>query len=191
MKHSATFYGVMAAAIAMLVAPFFMAGDYSNIHNAVSELGAQNTSNSWVMNLGFVLFGIGVGVDASMRLKSAPIVGAAFLIYGIAMVLVGIFSHKPIDPLLPYDAFEDDLHSLFATVVGTTFSVGTLSQAFCERAMARRTACVAAALSAVILPLCMLQFPDVQGVPQRFMFVISFFWLVGFLPEKPPGKTNL
>lgn len=184
MRASATLLGVIVAFTAIAIAPYVVAPDYSVVANAISELGAQETPNAWVMNTGFVVYGLGVLVDAAGRLRRAPIVGIAFAVFGVAMIMNAVFSHRPIDPTLAYDVREDELHSLFATIVGFAFTIGAVSQSILERRRWRRLACYGAAVMAVVLPLGMLQYPAVAGLLQRLMFAVSFAWLVIFLPER-------
>jgi hypothetical protein len=100
------------------------------------------------------------------------------------MTMNAVFSHRPIDHAIAYDVRADELHSLFATVVGFAFTFGAIAQSFIERGRWRRLVCYGAAAVAIILPLGMLQFPEIQGVLQRIMFGITFAWLVVFLPDK-------
>ncbi|HSS66619.1 MAG TPA: DUF998 domain-containing protein [Gammaproteobacteria bacterium] len=183
MKSSATLPGVIVALIAIAVGPYFTAPGYSSVTHAISELGAQGAPNSWIMNAGFFAYGLGVLIDAVRRLRTSPFVAVAFMVFGLAMIMNAVFSHRPIDHELLYDVRADTLHSLFATVVGFSFTFGALAQSFIERYRWRRLCCYAAAAAAVILPLGMLQFPGIQGVLQRLMFGISFAWLVVFLPK--------
>lgn len=187
---SATLLGVIVALTAIIVGPYFTAPGYSSVGNAISELGAQATPNAWIMNTGFVAYGLGVLVDAIRRLRTAPLVAVAFMVFGLAMCLNAVFSHRPIDHAIPYDVRADEFHSLFATAVGISFTFGAIAQSFLERGLWLRLACYAAAATAIILPLGMLQFPGIQGALQRLMFAISFTWLVVFLPIDGIGRWN-
>lgn len=189
MRPSATLLGVAVAFTAIAAAPYVVAPGYSIVANAISELGAQGMPNAWVMNTGFVAYGLGVSVDALGRTRRAPIVGVAFLVFGLAMIMNAVFSHRPMDPTRAYDVREDELHSLFATIVGISFTIGAVAQSFLERHRGRRLACYGAATAAVLLPVAMLQFPAIAGALQRVMFAVSFAWLVVFLPGDRSGRS--
>lgn len=190
MRPSATLIGVIAALTAIVVAPFFSVPEYSSARNAISELGAQGSPNAWIMRAGFVAYGLGVLVDAARRLRVTPLVGVVFVVFGLAMAMSAVFSHRPVDQTLSYDVREDELHSLFATVVGFAFTFGAVAQSFIERSLWRRLACYVAAVAAIGLPLAMLGFAEIAGVLQRLMFAISFAWLVEFLPANAVSESR-
>ena len=131
----------------IVIGPLFTAPGYSVQSHSISELGAQTTPNSWIMNVGFVSFGIGVLPDAVMRFRSTPIGALSFSVFGLSMILTGFFSHRPIDLSLPYDVVHDQLHTFFSGAIGTSFAVGTLSFAFSEPARLAKVACAAASAS--------------------------------------------
>jgi len=180
---NSTRIGVFFAILAIVVSPLFAAPGYSILEHSISELGAQMTPNAWIMNFGFLLFGLGILVDAVRRLRDAPLGAISFIVFGMSMMFNGVFSHRPIDPDIPYDLLEDQLHSMFSGGVGVAFAVGTLCFAFAEEDRRAKVACVLASAAAVLIPLCMVIYSEVAGLLQRIMFAISFVWLVIFLPE--------
>ena len=161
---SATLMGVIAIAAIILAGPGLTAPGYSVIAHSISELGAQNTPFSWLMNVGFAAFGLGVIVDAAQRLKGAPWVAASFLVFGFSLFGVAAFSHSPIDPAAAFDQ----------------------AQSFYERTGVRRFLCWAACAAALALFAAMAAVPEAQGLLQRAMFLSSFIWLPVFLPPQRP-----
>lgn len=181
--------GILAATAAIIISPLFTAPGYSLLRHSVSELGAQCAPNAWIMNLGFVVFGLGVFADAAKRIRDVPAGAISFMVFGASMALAGIISHRPIDRALSYDVLQDQLHSALAAGVGVGFAVGTLCFAFAVSGRSARIACGMASASALAIPAGMNLLPDIAGVLQRVMFVISFGWLAVFLPGRAASEA--
>lgn len=103
--------------------------------------------------------------------------------FGLAMIMTALFSHRPIDPAAPYVVFEDDMHSFFSSVVGASFAIGVLAFGFARRDLGPLTVHAAAVAAALILPLGMFLFPEIEGALQRAVFFISFAWFAAYLPR--------
>lgn len=187
MRPSTTLLGIVLASMAIIVLPWATATGYDSLRHSISELAAQDAPHAWAMRLGFIALGLGVAADALGRLRAAPLVGVAFLVFAGGMVMAGIWSHRPIDPAAPFDARQDALHSVGATLAGFAFAAGALAQARAEVRLARRAACLGAFVAALGLPLAMLAWPMFGGLAQRAMFAICFAWLVVFLPAPRRG----
>ncbi|MBI1338888.1 DUF998 domain-containing protein [bacterium] len=184
MKLGAVVPGILVIAAAILATPFVTAPGYSVVRHSISELGAQGAPNAWIMNVGFAAFGAGVLTDAVRRIRNAQVVGWSFVVFGASLFGVAAFSHSPIDPAAAFSAEEDRIHSVFATIMGIAFSIGAIAQSFHERDMTRRLMCFGAVAAGSGLPLLMLAMPDVAGLLQRLMFLVSFMWLAMFLPPE-------
>lgn len=183
LRLGAAHIGVAAATAAIVIGPFFNVADYSSLRHSTSELGAQGAPGAWIMNAGFTAFGLGVLIDAVRAFRISPAPAGAFIVFGLAMVMNAVFSHRPIDLAAPYVVFEDDMHSFFSSVVGASFAIGVLAVWFARRDLGPLAVHATAVAAAVILPLGMFLFPELQGVLQRAMFFISFAWLAAYLPR--------
>ncbi len=181
---SPTLTGVLALLLAMGIGPIFSVNSYSSVAHTLSQLGAQGAPGRWIVNAGFVTFGLGVFVDALRRFGSEPLGAACFLVFGGAMALCGVYSHRPIDLALAYDPTEDKWHSVFAMAMGFAFTFGTAWFAWKAGPTMHRLAGMAAAATAVVLPLGMVVVPGLQGLIQRLMFFVSFAWLIAYLPPR-------
>jgi hypothetical protein len=182
-RLSPTLIGALIAAAAMAIGPAFNVEGYSSMHHSTSELGAQDTQGAWIMNAGFIAFGAGVLTDALRGFRGAYIPAALFAVFGAAMILTGIFSHRPIDPDAAYSVLEDDLHSVFSSIVGAAFAFGVLTFMYVRRDLGPAAAHWVAVAAATLLPLGMYFYPSIEGVLQRLMFFVSFVWLACFLPR--------
>ena len=72
-RFSAVLVGVLLITVAIVLGPLYTASGYSIVTNLVSELGAQHMPNAWIMNAGFIAFGVGVTVSAARRAHSGDV----------------------------------------------------------------------------------------------------------------------
>jgi hypothetical protein len=95
------------------------------------------------------------------------------MMYGTAA-----YSHRPWLPGVPFDSFEDLLHSVTATTMGTAFAVGVVLVSSRRPNTARldRTVDGVALLASVAIPLAMSQDTGYPGLLQRCMFLIAYVW---------------
>ncbi|HPT79084.1 MAG TPA: DUF998 domain-containing protein [Candidatus Atribacteria bacterium] len=162
----------------MIILSFFSADTYSIIRNTTSHLGAQGAPNAWIMNMTFILVGISCILEAWLHLRRYWFLLLLLCIFGLNLVLVGIFSHAPIVEGAVYDALEDRLHSIFASIAGFSFTAFAISSAFIEKTTRHRAADMSVGLTAALLSLLMACLPDYAGLWQRVLFTVSFIWLI-------------
>jgi hypothetical protein len=181
---------LLAASVGGLaIAPLLMPGSYSVIEHAVSESAAQGVPWAWVARLGFLLLGAAVLVTASLAGARWGIWGrAAHRVYGIAMILAAVFSNRPWQDV-PFDPFEDLLHSIAASTMGVAFTLGVLVVAL-RRGREERGARLfdlCAIVAAVAIPTLMFSVPGIAGLVQRVMFAIGYAWYgMEALRSRPP-----
>ena len=167
---------VMSAA-ALAAAPAVLDDSYSWVEHTTSESGAQGASGAWLARTGFVLFGLAVIWISSRRAGLWPPVATALhLVFAVCMVSVAAYSTEPWIEGLEFDATEDTLHSVAATVMGFAFAFGVLAVAAAPRRGRRRWFDGVAMVASVVLPLGMTQFASVAGVLQRLMFGVAYCW---------------
>lgn len=180
---------LIVSAGCLLGAPLAMPADYSWISHAVSESAAQSLERAWLARLGFLAFGWAV---LWLAARSRPVWGrfATWMhgAFAVSMTATAAFSHKPWRDGVPVDLFEDALHSVAATVIGFSFTLGVLAR-FLRRPRgerARRAFDVVAMVAATGIPIAMLNLPEMDGLIQRVMFAISYAWyLVEALRSTP------
>src|SRR5690606_608427 len=100
---------------------------YSIIKNTTSHLGAQSSPNAWIMNISFILVGITCILEAWLHLRRFLFHKILLSIFGLSLMLTGIFRHAPIIEGVIFNSIEDKLHSIFATVVGFSFAIYAVS----------------------------------------------------------------
>ncbi len=170
----------------MFVLPFYSVDTYSIVKNTTSHLGAQSTTNAWIINVAFVLVGISCVLEAWLHLGKYWFHKILLTIFGLSLVFTGIFHHAPIIEGVIFNSIEDRLHSIFATIVGFSFTILAISSAFIEKAVKHRIINIVVGFTATILSMLMLYLPDYSGIWQRAIFIISFAWLI-FMLERIRG----
>jgi hypothetical protein len=184
--------GILVFTAAALAGPWYTVEEYGWIGNVISQLGAQNTPNAYVMVIGFLALGLGIVVDG-VRRWSRPLL--PFVAFGLLMALAGLFAHKPISPTLAYSEAAHGAHGALATLAGVSITIGLVWQAVYARARRSRVIAIALAVLCLALPLCMLALPDAQGLIQRLMYLLVFTWLWihypgGILATRQPEETG-
>ena len=94
------------------------------------------------------------------------------------MISTAAFSHQPFIDGVPFDAIEDLLHSITATLMGFAFSFGVLAR-FLLRSKKRSAAGLldlVAVVAAMVFPLLMAAQPTLAGLFQRLMFFTAYAW---------------
>ena len=172
--------------IVVFVLPFFSIEGYSILRNTTSHLGAQNTPNAWLMNAVFILLGV------MSLLVGWPYLGKYLFhkivlsVFAASLIGAAFYHHAPIDPSLPSDLQEDQMHSFFATLTGFSFCLFAVSTAFVSRARNQQLLAVIVAVMAMGLSILMFN-PYTQewkGVWQRIIFISSFAWLIYYFSEE-------
>ena len=165
--------GIAIFAAAVLSGPLYGTAEYSAVSNLISELGAQQTRNNFIMIAAFLALGISVAVDG---LKNFHRTLVPFICFGIAMVMAGAFPHKPMGQALVYDQTIHMLHGLSATIAGIAITIGLVWRGLTVELLPRMT-CFYMALVAMVFPLLMLEYPHYQGIIQRLMYIQLLGWL--------------
>ena len=184
------FYAFLLLLPVMFILPFYSVGTYSFIKNTMSHLGAQSTTNAWIINVVFVLVGITCVLEAWLHLGNYWFHKILLSIFGLSLVFIGIFHHAPIIEGVIFNSLEDRLHSIFATIVGFLFTVYAISSAFIEIQVKHKVIDIVVGSIATILALLMGSMPDYSGIWQRTILIISFTWLIFMLERiKDFNKT--
>ena len=170
---------LIASSVALTLAPLALPPSYSWVLHTTSESAAQGLRGAWVARSGFLLFGLGIIWLAAVARPRWGTWGSALLgTFGVMMLGTAAYSHRPWLPDVPYDAFEDLLHSATATIMGVAFAAGVIVVGL-RRAPATtfdRALDGFAVVASVIIPLAMMQGTAYTGLLQRTMFLIAYLW---------------
>ena len=172
--------GILVFAVAVLLGPLYSVGEYSTVTNLISELGAQHTPNNFIMICAFIALGGGIVLDGGRRFQVPSL---PFILFGLAMAIVGIFPHKPLDSSQSFNAMYHNLHGIMASIAGTAITVGLIWQGFRTHGR-QRFICFYMAMIAIIFPILMLSIPSYQGIIQRVMYlhVLGWIWINMAIP---------
>lgn len=162
----------------MFILSFYSVDTYSIIKNTTSHLGAQEAVNAWIMNASFIIVGVSCLIEAWLYLREFWFHKIVLSVFALGLIFTAIFRHVPIIKGVSFDPLEDALHSVFATIVGFSFTVFAVSAAFIEKETRHRAMDVTVGLVATALSALMFYLPDYSGIWQRAIFIISFTWLI-------------
>jgi len=162
----------------MFVLPYFSVEDYVIWRNTTSHLGAQGAPYAWLMNGSFILMAVATAQLAFTRMRSYGFQQVCIAVFSIGLVGTALFRHAPIVEGLVFSVFEDHMHSVFASLVGFSFTLFAVSTAFIVRNRTHRIVSISVATSSVILSILIFSTPEFAGVWQRIMFIVSFAWLL-------------
>ncbi len=169
---------LLASVVAVAIAPTLMPDSYSVVEHSVSESAAQGLEGAWLARLGFLLLGFAVLASAGIAGKRWGLWGRiAHRVYGASMIGAAAFAHMPWEDV-PYDAFEDFLHSVAAYGIGFAFTAGVLIVTFrrSRNAIGARAFDWVAILAAFVIPMVMFNVTGIAGLVQRVMFGIGYLW---------------
>ncbi len=169
----------------ILIAHFYIPPEYNWTQNTVSDLSAQGLKYQWIMQAGFIGFGLLLNLGFIQKFIAAQKVSYPdlfIMVYGLAILLSGFFSTAPFIKGVSYSLQESNLHSLFATAAGISFSVGILYRLVMAPTPGEKW------LHFIFLIAVMgISFlfglsengvlPVAKGIVQRSLYLVSFIWL--------------
>jgi len=162
---------------ALLTAPCLMPEGYTWLTHTTSESAAQGLAGAWLARLGFLLFGLGVLWLAVILINNWSRAATwMHVVFGVLMIGTAVFSHRPFISGVPFDPVEDWLHSLTATLMGFAFALGVFFRLLQRGKRTMQWLDLAALVSAIGIPLLMMNFPGIGGLMQRVMFLVAYLW---------------
>lgn len=180
-KPRLIFLSMIILIIVMFVLPFFSVESYSLMTNTTSHLGAQYAPHACIMNVSFMLIGVSCVIESIRYLKTYWVHQILLIIFGLGLILTGIFQHAPIVEGISYDMFHDQMHSIFASIVGFSFVMLAFSSSFIETKRKDALVDTVVAILATLFSIIMAINPMIAGITQRIMFIMAFTWLHLFL----------
>lgn len=169
----------------IVITHFFVPPNYDWTQNTISELASQGHTYKWIMQTGLIGFGgiLFIGVIEYFRESAKRYFLFFIAVYGLSILLSGIFCTAPIDPNLSFSIQESNLHSLFATVAGIAMSLGILWQVFASSNSRDRWIRIiflilVGGLSG-LFGLAEDQILNIdKGIVQRLLYLIGLTWIV-------------
>ena len=116
----------------ILIAHFFVPPTYVWTQNTISDLASQGHTFKWIMQAGFIGFGLILAWGVIYYFNQHR--NAYFLllvaIYGLSILMSGVFCTASLAPCYPNSLRESGLHSIFATTAGVGLSLAIGWQGF-------------------------------------------------------------
>ncbi len=177
-KKKAMFWVYVLMILVMFLLPFFSVESYSIIANTTSHLGAQQAPHAWVMNVVFVLLGVATIIRVSSLFNNYKFTTTMLIVFGLGLIMTALFRHRPIIEGVEFDLLQDQLHSLFASVVGFSFVMSCVTLLFENTTKQVKVMAIVLGVFASLLSWMMFMFPSIMGILQRIMFLVSFYWIM-------------
>ncbi len=169
----------------IVLAHFFVPPIYDWTQNTVSDLASQGHTYKWIMQTGFIGFGLLLtwGVIFHFNKSRRAYFLLLVAVYGLSILMSGIFCAAPIDPSYPNSLRESQLHSMFATVAGIAMSLGIFWQIVVSSNNRERWTRFAFFLLVIgISGLFGLAENHIlvldKGIVQRVLYLVGLAWLV-------------
>jgi Protein of unknown function (DUF998) len=169
--------GVAGMSAAMLLGPVLSPPVFEWVRHTTSEQASQHLPGAWAMRFGFIAYGLGVLCSAAIGWRTRPLVRVALAVFGLGLVGAALWSNAPIMAGVPPDLEEDRLHSIASGVVGTGFAAACAFRLFAHGGSRRDALSWIGLVVSVVIPLAMVWAPEVKGVLQRGMFLLSMVFV--------------
>lgn len=180
------YFSVVYFIVIIIVAHFFVPPEYVWTQNTVSDLAAQGLPNQWIMQAGFIGFGVLLNLGFLQKSIATRKIGypdIPVMVYGLAILVTGLFSTMPFIAGAGYSEQESNLHSLFAQIAGVFFIIGILYRLIIAPTAKERSFHTAFFLLVMGTSLAfglsengMITLG--KGVIQRTLYLVSFVWLI-------------
>lgn len=168
--------GITAVAIA--IGPFLSMPSYSSVRHTTSELAGQRMPNAWVMRTGLFSYGLCSLLLALRRPETGVVGTVALALFGLGLIGSAVWSHKPIDPEMPFSISEDRVHSFFASMIGFAFATAVVAKLLVGNRLTSDWLSWTALAASIVLPVGMAVTSRFAGLFQRAIFGISFVWIL-------------
>jgi hypothetical membrane protein len=169
----------------IVVSHFYTQIGYDWTQNTISELASQTHKYKWIMQFGFIGFGILLNAGLIVKfteLKRINYPDVLIMLYGTAILVTGFYCEKPIDETISYSLSEARIHSIFAMVAGVCLSLGILWYLIASTSASERFFHIAFLILVMGISLVFgLSENEIigvgKGLVQRSLYLTSFIWL--------------
>jgi uncharacterized membrane protein YiaA len=168
----------------IIVAHFFAPASYVWTKNTISDLASQDHRYKWIMQAGFIGFGLLLTGGLLFKFWKSGNVSypdLPVIAYGLSVLVTGFFCAVPIDQTLPFSEREEQIHSLFASLAGFFLVIGILWNLLTSpsRWGFHLTFLLLVGLISALFGLSENGIiTSEKGIPQRILYLVSFVWLV-------------
>ncbi|NER16837.1 DUF998 domain-containing protein [Spongiivirga citrea] len=169
-------YALLIAVIWIL--PFYSFEGYSHMVNSISELGAQNVPNDWIINLAIFLMGFATFTLATKAYKLRSVQLITLYFFSISFFLTGFFQLAGNEAnVFHYNYTQDALHSICSMVMGFAFCLFCLLLIWALKRDKHKLHTSIVIVTIIVLSYLIFAFPNLKGLFQRILFMLAFGWL--------------
>jgi hypothetical membrane protein len=164
--------------LSMFILPFSGTTSNSLTENTLNDLGAQSAANGWIMNLAIVFIAVSALVKGWGYYKGY-MTQRIFLVMFTGSLILSAFLHQEPSTSGTYcNMVEAVFHEYFFGTALLSFVLLSISTGFIPGYQQGRPFALAAGMSVIILSVIMSKAPQLAGIWQRLIFIISFGWLI-------------
>ncbi|NOK58016.1 MAG: hypothetical protein GFH27_549287n320 [Chloroflexi bacterium AL-W] len=190
----ATAFIIIIIGVAQFIAP----PTYNWTQNTVSELAAQGYEHKWLMQIGFIGFGLMLSITALSNLRwhiFAFLREIPLAVYALGIGLSGIFCTAPFRDGVLFSSAEAQLHSNFATLAGAAFSITLTAHMFTDSSMRRKWLHLIALVCTITIAIIFGMSEQNIGIIQRSLYLVGFTWIIfvynsALLTDKSYSQTR-
>lgn len=169
---------------AIIIAQFMTPAEYSIKANTISQLAAQKYQYKYIMQIGFIGFGLLLStglIREMMKQKEVNLLYIPIIVYALSILVTGIFCEGPFVSGITYKLTEAKIHSIFAMTAGIALSIGVLL--YIIKAPTNNFRMIHLGYLIFIMGVSMLfgLNPRYQGLIQRVLYLGSFSWIYFFM----------
>lgn len=167
----------------VFVLPLYSVEGYGLVHNDISDLGAQNSPYSWIINVALTFYAICIAFASFSRLALHPI-RWGFLSSAILLILAAILRDAPMDSATEHNELAAAVHPILFSASAIILSLTLLLCAILRQPLTWRLICLL--VGAICLSLAILRiFLEHSGITDRIFVIISGSWLYFYLLKSP------
>jgi hypothetical membrane protein len=162
----------------MFTVPFLNVPPFSIISDTLSDLGAQGTSFSWIINSLLLFSSICALVAGWEYYEGFAFQRIILAFFSISMIMAAFINQSPAGQVTLINTGEDAWHSFFCGTASLSFIMLSLATAFILDNNYERVLTTLAGLSVLLLTVITGRWEQTVGIWQRVILIIMFGWMV-------------
>jgi len=163
---------------AMFILPFINEPAHSLIRNTLSQLGAQSSRCSWIMNSIILLLSFSSLISGWECFKGFSFHRFILVLFAVSLALSAIFNNAPETPDTNHNISEAGWQLYFSSTAWLTFIILAFSTATVLENQKFRHLAIFTGLLAILLMLLVTEAPETGGNWERLLFIISVGWMI-------------
>ena len=164
--------------LAMFIVPFLSEPRLSITGNTISDLGAQSTSSSWIINVILVSLSAGSLIAAWKHYEGFLFHKIILILFCVSLAFMAFFNHSPADASLPYNIVEDAWNRFFTGTMILAFIILAWSTGFILERNNKRILSFCAGALVILLTVLTHRSDEAAGLWQRIELGIMIGWMM-------------